>query len=92
MSAAAADEYLVSSSNEPAFAEQENYQGFDDYTVHAPLYKAIFNNDWERAKAYLKHNPNAVSARLTSTGETALHIAAVSGRVHLVKKISTTDA
>ncbi|KAI3882892.1 hypothetical protein MKW92_036402 [Papaver armeniacum] len=72
--------------------ELENYQGFggssyDDYTVYAPLYKAIFNNDWEKAKAYLKHNPNAVSARLTSTGDTALHIAAVSGRVHLVKEL-----
>ncbi|KAI3959438.1 hypothetical protein MKW98_019028 [Papaver atlanticum] len=96
--AAATDEYLASNnntsygSNEPASAEQENYQGFgdssyNDYTVFAPLYKAIFNNDWERVKAYLKHNPNAVSARLTSTGDTALHIAAVSGRVHLVKEL-----
>ncbi|KAI3847501.1 hypothetical protein MKX03_029208 [Papaver bracteatum] len=96
--AAATDEHLASnnytcySSNEPATAEPENCQGFggssyDDYTVYAPLYKAIFNNDWERAKAYLKHNPNAVSARLTSTGDTALHIAAVSGRVQLVKEL-----
>ncbi|XP_026450301.1 uncharacterized protein LOC113350389 isoform X2 [Papaver somniferum] len=100
MAAAATDEYYLASnnntsysSNEPAAAaEQENYQGFgdssyNDYTVYAPLYKAIFNNDWERAKAYLKHNPNAVSARLTSTGDTALHIAAVSGRIHLVKEL-----
>ncbi|MCL7042350.1 hypothetical protein MKW94_002457, partial [Papaver nudicaule] len=95
---AATDEYLRSSndayysSNEPAIARQENCQGFgdssfSDYTVYAPLYKAIFHNDWETAKAYLKHNPNAVSARLTSTGDTALHIAAVTGRVHLVKEL-----
>ncbi|KAI3898811.1 hypothetical protein MKW92_023374 [Papaver armeniacum] len=59
----------------------------NDYTLHVALYKAINKNDWESAKEHLKYYPNAVSAKITSTGETALHIAANSGRVHLVEKL-----
>ncbi|MCL7031613.1 hypothetical protein MKW94_006707, partial [Papaver nudicaule] len=59
----------------------------NNYTLHVALYKALDKNDWESAKSYLEDHPNAVSARITSTGETALHIAANFGRVHLVKKL-----
>ncbi|KAI3834705.1 hypothetical protein MKX03_000314 [Papaver bracteatum] len=55
------------------------------YTHHAPLYQAIHKNDGESVKIHLRNNPDAVTAIITSTGETALHIAAVSGRLRFAK-------
>ncbi|KAI3886136.1 hypothetical protein MKX03_023389 [Papaver bracteatum] len=69
----------------PAIPEQIDED--NNYTLHVALYKALDKNDWESAKDYLKANPNGVSAPITSTGDTALHVAALSGRVQLVKNL-----
>ncbi|KAI3886137.1 hypothetical protein MKX03_023390 [Papaver bracteatum] len=69
----------------PAIPEQIDED--NNYTLHVALYKALDKNDWESAKDYLKANPNGVSAQITSTGDTALHVAALSGRVQLVKNL-----
>ncbi|KAI3886134.1 hypothetical protein MKX03_023387 [Papaver bracteatum] len=69
----------------PAIPEQIDED--NNYTLHVALYKALDKNDWESAKDYLKANPNGVSAQITSTGDTALHVAALSGRVQLVKTL-----
>ncbi|KAI3951030.1 hypothetical protein MKW92_006914 [Papaver armeniacum] len=69
-------------SNDPQPGNNTNEHS---YTHHAPLYQAIHKNDWESVKIHLRNNPDAVTARITSTGETALHIAAVSGRLRIAK-------
>ncbi|KAI3847506.1 hypothetical protein MKX03_029213 [Papaver bracteatum] len=71
-------------SGNPAITEQLEEE--NNYTLHVGLYKALDRNDWECAKLYLEDHPNAVSARIISTGETALHVAANSGRVHDAKR------
>ncbi|KAI3834704.1 hypothetical protein MKX03_000313 [Papaver bracteatum] len=67
----------------PAVIEQSAEE--HSYTHHAPLYQAIHKNDWESVKIHLRDNPDAVTAIITSTGDTALHIAAVSGRLRIAK-------
>ncbi|KAI3886133.1 hypothetical protein MKX03_023386 [Papaver bracteatum] len=59
----------------PAIPEQIDED--NNYTLHVALYKALDKNDWESAKDYLKANPNGVT----------LHVAALSGRVQLVKNL-----
>ncbi|XP_026458157.1 uncharacterized protein LOC113358721 isoform X2 [Papaver somniferum] len=67
----------------PAVIEQTEEE--HSYTHHAALYQAIHKNDLESVNVHLRDNPNAVTARITSTGETALHIAAVSGRFRIME-------
>ncbi|KAI3866734.1 hypothetical protein MKW92_023888 [Papaver armeniacum] len=87
---ATANSNLVQPANDtsgnPAITEQIDEEE-NNYTLHVALYKALDKNDWKSAKLHLDDHPNAVSARITSSGDTALHIAANSGRVHLVKKL-----
>ncbi|KAK4256041.1 hypothetical protein QN277_008957 [Acacia crassicarpa] len=52
------------------------------------LYKAICGNDWDRAKQFLDENPPSVlTAKMTSSGKTALHVAALFGHVSIVKEL-----
>ncbi|KAI3951031.1 hypothetical protein MKW92_006915 [Papaver armeniacum] len=68
----------------PAVIEQRAEE-HNSYTHHAALYQAIHKNDRESVKIHLRDNPDAVTAIITSTGDTALHIAAVSGRLRIAK-------
>ena len=43
---------------------------------YAPLNKAVRSGDWEAARKFLDDNPEAVTARISIEGKTALHIAA----------------
>ncbi|KAI9081499.1 hypothetical protein K1719_036520 [Acacia pycnantha] len=52
------------------------------------LYKAICGNDWDRAKQFLNEDPSSVlTAKITSSGKTALHVAALFGHVSIVKEM-----
>ncbi|KAK4256046.1 hypothetical protein QN277_008961 [Acacia crassicarpa] len=54
------------------------------------LYKAICGNDWDRAKQFLDENPPSsvfLTAKMTSSGKTALHVAALFGHVSIVKEL-----
>ncbi|KAF7129617.1 hypothetical protein RHSIM_Rhsim10G0137600 [Rhododendron simsii] len=59
------------------------------------LYTAIENGDWEETKRLLDLQDNAVSARITSNGDTALHVAILAGHLgiadELVKLMSADD-
>ncbi|KAF8377136.1 hypothetical protein HHK36_030509 [Tetracentron sinense] len=59
----------------------------DDYNQKLPLFKFVFNNDWENAKKFIHLQPDVVNDFISSTKETALHIAAVSGHVHIVEEL-----
>ncbi|XP_054811612.1 uncharacterized protein LOC129312867 isoform X2 [Prosopis cineraria] len=51
------------------------------------LYEAISENNWNAAKAILEENPSALTAKITSSGKTALHAAVMYGHVTLVEKL-----
>ncbi|XP_058187369.1 uncharacterized protein LOC131304233 isoform X1 [Rhododendron vialii] len=51
------------------------------------LYNAIENGDWKETKRLLDLHDNAVSARITSTGDTALHVAILAGHLGIAEKL-----
>ena len=51
------------------------------------LYKSLQIGDWNAAKEYLNRHPPAISAKITVRGNTALHVAAEAGHVHIVEEL-----
>ena len=49
--------------------------------------KAVRSGDLHDTEKFLKDHPEAVNAKITSIGETALHIAAMFGHLDIVKKL-----
>ncbi|KAF6174961.1 hypothetical protein GIB67_026449 [Kingdonia uniflora] len=58
-----------------------------DLSCYTPLYKAAFEGNWEAALTFLNSDPNAMSAAISGSGKTALHIAAISGQTSFVEKL-----
>ena len=59
----------------------------DDFRLSEPFYDAVWKGDEKSVSDFISRNPNAITARITNTGRTALHIAAIAGHVHIVKKL-----
>nr|DAD22616.1 TPA_asm: hypothetical protein HUJ06_024079 [Nelumbo nucifera] len=59
----------------------------EDNVSYLPLYKAVDDGDWESAKRFLDDHPDAVRARITATGTTALLVASMNGNVVMVEKL-----
>ncbi|KAF8377153.1 hypothetical protein HHK36_030526 [Tetracentron sinense] len=59
----------------------------NDYSWSLPLFKAVYCDDWKSAKKFIDLHPGIESEIVTSSGETALHIAAVSGHVGIVEEL-----
>ncbi|KAI8535846.1 hypothetical protein RHMOL_Rhmol10G0206400 [Rhododendron molle] len=51
------------------------------------LYNAIENGDWKETKRLLDLHDNAVSARITSKGDTAPHVAILAGHLGIAEKL-----
>ncbi|GMP88067.1 hypothetical protein CsSME_00040188 [Camellia sinensis var. sinensis] len=51
------------------------------------LFKLVHKGDWGQIKHFLELHPDALSAKISSYGETALHIAALSGHVKIVEEL-----
>ncbi|KAK6941298.1 Ankyrin repeat [Dillenia turbinata] len=51
---------------------------------YSPLYKAALKGDWERARLILAEDPGALTARITVSLKTALHVAAGAGHTQFV--------
>lgn len=51
------------------------------------LYKAIRDNNWYAVKAFLDQYPNALSTKVNSAGQTALHVAILSRHVGMVEEL-----
>ncbi|KAH9717700.1 ANK REP REGION domain-containing protein [Citrus sinensis] len=66
-----------------------------DYIHNLTLYRAVDSGDLETTKSFLDLHPDALTASLSSDGDTALHIAVLAGRVkvveELVKRIDKKD-
>ncbi|XP_028794070.1 uncharacterized protein LOC114749696 [Neltuma alba] len=51
------------------------------------LYKAICKNRWERAKALLENKPSALTSKITASGKTPFHVAALFGHVKILEEL-----
>ena len=58
-----------------------------DLPQYAPLYKAVRSVNWEAAGKFLTNHREAVNARISFGGKTALHVAALFGHLHIVKEL-----
>ncbi|CAK7325281.1 unnamed protein product [Dovyalis caffra] len=57
------------------------------YTRWLELNKHAYAGNWDSVKRFLDHHPNAINAKITSYGGTALHVATVGGNVKVVEKL-----
>ncbi|XP_031371762.1 uncharacterized protein LOC116187248 [Punica granatum] len=83
---------LLNKGNEPPesqLAEPTLTQAHEEDPVrrYRPLRKAALTGDWEAAESIFNRDPNALMARITSWGETALHVAADVGRAEFIEKL-----
>ncbi|XP_028794069.1 uncharacterized protein LOC114749695 [Neltuma alba] len=51
------------------------------------LYKAICDNKWEIAKALLEEKPNALTSKITASGKTPFHVAALFGHANIMEEL-----
>ncbi|KAL3523053.1 hypothetical protein ACH5RR_015887 [Cinchona calisaya] len=56
-------------------------------TMYVPLYQAALKGDWDRAKAFLKRHPEALTTRITKGCERVLHIAAGAKQIKFVEEL-----
>ncbi|XP_040992718.1 ankyrin repeat-containing protein ITN1-like [Juglans microcarpa x Juglans regia] len=54
---------------------------------YEPLHKALQSGDWNSAKQFLNLQPNSKSAKITTSGKTALHVSVEAGHVHIVEAL-----
>ncbi|KAF3434343.1 hypothetical protein FNV43_RR25446 [Rhamnella rubrinervis] len=59
----------------------------DDFRLYGRFYSAVWNGDWKLISEFLTTKPNAIRARIRSSGRTALHIAAIAWHAHIVEKL-----
>ena len=65
--------------------EKGNING--DVEIYTELNKALQSDDWNAAKEFLNTHPHAISAKITDTKKTALHVAAEAGHEHIVEEL-----
>ncbi|XP_019051622.1 PREDICTED: uncharacterized protein LOC104587959 [Nelumbo nucifera] len=71
----------------PSSTEEVTDNLREDYVKYLPLYKAVDGGEWESAERFLAVHPDAVRAKITSLGQTALHVATLNGNVVMVEKL-----
>ena len=59
----------------------------DGVEIYMDLYKSLRIGDWNAAKEFLDRHPLAISAKITVTEKTAIHVAAEAGHVHIVEEL-----
>ena len=59
----------------------------DGVEIYMDFYKALQIGDWNAAKEFLDRHPLAISAKITVTEKTAIHVAAEAGHVHIVEEL-----
>ena len=59
----------------------------DGVEIYTDLYNALQIGDWNNAKKFLNCHPHAISAKITAIKQTALHVAAKAGHVHIVEEL-----
>ena len=59
----------------------------DGVEIYMDFYKALQIGDWNAAKEFLDRHPLAISAKITVTEKTAIHVAGEAGHVHIVEEL-----
>ena len=59
----------------------------DGVEIYMDFYKALQIGNWNAAKEFLNLHPNAISAKITIRDQTALHVAAGAGHVHIAEEL-----
>ena len=59
----------------------------DGVEIYMDLNKALQIGDWNAAQEFLNRHPHAISAKITVTEKTALHVAAEAGHVRIVEEL-----
>lgn len=65
--------------NNPSFVELNTRE----YAQHLPLYRATLAGDWETTRQFIESNNGLVTAAITPSSDTILHIAVVAGKLHV---------
>ncbi|KAK2656130.1 hypothetical protein Ddye_009182 [Dipteronia dyeriana] len=76
------------SSMESKIESSSNNKDVDtNYFQNLNLYKAVDSGNLEETKDFLEHNPDALTAILSTDEDTALHIAVLAGHVRIVEEL-----
>ena len=70
-----------------AESDEEEKIEDDGYGIYMDLYESLKNGDWNAAKEFLNVHPHAISAKITVSGQAALHVAVEAGHVHIVEEL-----
>ena len=70
-----------------AESDEEEKIEDDGYGIYMDLYESFKNGDWNAAKEFLNVHPHAISAKITVSGQAALHVAVEAGHVHIVEEL-----
>ncbi|XP_057491895.1 uncharacterized protein LOC130777505 isoform X2 [Actinidia eriantha] len=62
-------------------------RGERDHLRYETLYKAIEKGNWKAIKSLLDHPYNTVRAKISSKGDTPLHVAILDGHIHIAEKL-----
>ncbi|XP_059634704.1 uncharacterized protein LOC132277027 isoform X2 [Cornus florida] len=74
--------------NDTSLKTEENKVPEKDLNWYLPLHKAALRGDWEDARRFFDQDPDAVTAKITRTSETVLHIAVGTTKaIHFVEKL-----
>ncbi|KAJ0580511.1 putative ankyrin repeat-containing domain, PGG domain, ankyrin repeat-containing domain superfamily [Helianthus annuus] len=67
--------------------DQQDASDFKEFRSYEDLYNAVQFDDIEQVNDILKKDPKATTARVSSHGDTALHIAILYGRTHIAQDL-----
>ncbi|KAJ4965726.1 hypothetical protein NE237_017575 [Protea cynaroides] len=59
----------------------------EDLMKYLPLYKAALRGDWENVRRFLGSYPDAMTARITNSGRTVLHVAVAAGHTRFLEEL-----
>jgi ankyrin repeat protein len=59
----------------------------EDFRQYASFRKNVHEGNWDSANQFLSSHPEALSAKISRNGDTALHIAILDGHMNIVKEL-----
>ncbi|XP_028763109.1 uncharacterized protein LOC114721461 [Neltuma alba] len=68
-------------------ATEDEERNTEEVAEEDRLCKAICDNKWEIAKAFLEEKPYALTSKITASGKTPFHVAALFGHVHIMEEL-----
>ncbi|CAK7339091.1 unnamed protein product [Dovyalis caffra] len=80
------DTLLKNSFRNPFVFETEGLVD-SEYTGAPELVEYITGGDWHSVESFLGDHPDVINEKITSTGDTALHVATLAGKVEIVRKL-----